>query len=317
MAKRPRRYYPLALGRGEILSTLLLEEAQVTRTLLIDADLLAYMASAGSQRSYYFDGPDAPPAVSADFDEAREAIEEKIGGLIDRLQPDEVTICLSDDIDSFRKDLVDPTYKATRTSERPKQLYPLKDWLRDQYVVEERPLLEADDVMGIIATDPSRTDERIIVSADKDMLTIPGRLYQPHRQVDAQGRPLKKPLILDVTPEAAARYHLYQTLIGDQTDGYPGLPMCGPKCANEILDGVMWVEKERTLKSGPRKGLSITEWVRSEGDYVPAWLRIVAAYRKGGLAEADALKQARLARILHHRDYADGRVILWKPEIIT
>src|SRR5690348_12093098 len=194
------------------------------------------MASGGSQRAYHFDGPDAPPAVSADFDEAREAIEEKIERLIDRLQPDDVTICLSDDIDNFRSALVDPTYKANRTSERPHQLYPLKDWLRDQYVVAEIPTLEADDVMGIIATDPNRTDERIIVSADKDMLTIPGKLYQPHRQEDAQGRMLKKPVIRDVTPEEAARYHLYQTLIGDTTDGYPGLPGCGPKCAKEILD---------------------------------------------------------------------------------
>lgn len=294
----------------------MVSEGLLTRTLLVDADLLAYRASAATQRSYAFDGPDAPPAVVADFEEATKAAEEALQRLIDRLQPDEVTVCLSDDLVSWRHDRVDASYKAHRTSERPEQLYAVKDWLRETYDVAEIATLEADDVMGIIATDPSRTDERIIVSADKDMLTIPGRLYQPHRQIDAKGRPRKDPLILDVTPEAAERYHLYQTLIGDQTDGYPGLPLCGPKCAAEILDdGVLWVEQERTLRSGPRKGVAITEWVRTDGSYFPAWLRVVAAYRKAGLTEAHALTQARLARILQFEDFDGERPILWNPQI--
>jgi len=223
-----------------------------------------------------------------------------------------VIVCLSDDFSSFRKDRVDPTYKAVRSNtERPEFLYEVKDWLRSQYVTEERTALEADDVMGILATDPARTDERIIVSMDKDMLTIPGQLYRPQEQI-----PGKKPRIRRVSAEDAARYHLYQTIIGDTTDGYPGLPGAGPSAAVAILDeGVMWTQVERTLKSGPRKGQVLLEWKGEPGHHTTAtpWQRVVAAYNKAGLTDKHALTQARLARILHYSDYDGRSPILWKP----
>lgn len=283
----------------------------MTRTLLVDADLLAYRASAGTQRVYHWDGVDGPASVAADFDEAKDYAEEELNRLIDRLQPDDLIICLSDDFNSFRKERVDPTYKANRNAvERPVYLYDLKDWLRSEYVTEERVALEADDVMGIIATDPTRTDERIIVSADKDMLTVPGKLYRPHLQKG------KKPVILDVTPEAAARFHLFQTLTGDTTDGYPGCPGVGPMNAELILDqGMAYVGTVQTITRGQRKGQTITKWVL-EQDPAAAdnpWGRVVSAFVRHGLTEADALRQARLARILHHQDYDGARAILWTP----
>lgn len=283
----------------------------MTRTLLVDADLLAYVASAGTQRSYAFDGPDAPPAIAANLNEATAVAEEKLQRLIDRLDPDEVVVCLSDDMTSWRQERVDRTYKAHRTAERPQQLYAVKDWLRETYDVAEIPTLEADDVMGIIATDPNRTDERIIVSADKDMMTVPGLLYRP--QLDL--KPKAPPPIMRISLQEAERFHLWQTLVGDAVDGYPGAPGVGPMAAEEILNGLMWVEQERTLKSGPRKGLAIKEWVKTEGDDIPAWLRVVAAFAKAGLTEADALRQARLARILHFEDFDGQRPILWNPRI--
>jgi DNA polymerase-1 len=259
----------------------------MTRTLLVDADLLAYRASAATQRSYAFDGPEAPPAVVADLDEATTAAEEALQRLIDRLQPDEVTVCLSDDLVSWRHDRVDPAYKAHRTAERPLQLYGVKDWLRETYDVAEIPTLEADDVMGIIATDPSRTDERIIVSADKDMMTIPGLLYRPHLQLDAQGKFLKEPRILEISPLEAIRFHFWQAIVGDTTDGYPGAPGVGPK--SPFAEDVLEAECEEE-----------------------AWWEVLMAFHKAGLDETDAIRQARLARILQFEDF-DGRPILWNP----
>lgn len=256
----------------------------MTRTLLVDADLLAYKASAATQRSYAFDGPDAPPAVVADLEEAAQAAEEQIQRIIDRLNPDEVIICLSDDLVSWRRDRVDPSYKAHRTSERPQQLYPVKDWLRETYDVAEHPALEADDVMGIIATDPSRTDERIIVSADKDMMTIPGLLYRP--QLDTDRR--KPPPLFRITPLEAIRFHFWQTIVGDQTDGYPGAPGVGPKSpfAEDVLEA---------------------------GCEEEAWWEVLMAFAKAGLDEDAAVKQARLARILQFQDYDGRRPLLWNP----
>lgn len=284
----------------------------LTRTLLVDADLLAYVASAGTQRSYAFDGPDEPPAVSADFDEAIQVAEEKLQRLIDRLQPDEVTVCLSDDMTSWRQERVDPGYKAHRTAERPQQLYAVKDWLRETYDVAEIPTLEADDVMGIIATDPSRTDERIIVSADKDMMTIPGLLYRPHLD---DGRS-KKPKIQRISLQDAERFHLWQTLVGDATDGYPGCPGVGPKGADAILnEGLHYLLAEREITRGERKGEREEVWLKKRDLAVPAWRRLLSAYHKAGLTEADALRQARLARILHFEDFDGERPILWNPRI--
>lgn len=258
------------------------------RNLLVDADIFAYVASSSTQRSYNFNGPDADPFVSADLDEAIESAESHINDLIDHLKPDDVTICLSDDFSSFRKNLIDKTYKGTRTAERPVQLYAVKDWLRDTYETEERPHLEADDVMGILATDPSRTDERIIVSADKDMMTIPGRLYRPQNNIRADGKLYKKPRILDITEKEAWRFHFWQAIVGDATDGYGGAYRVGKKSI-------------------------YAEAVLEADDPEDAWEWVIAAHQKAGGDENDALVQARLARILQHEDYEDGRVKLWLP----
>ena len=277
----------------------------MTRTLLIDADIVAYRSSAGTQRSYDWNG-DGVKSIAADLKEATSEAERAINGFIEKLSPDNVIVCLSDDFSSFRKDRVDPTYKAVRSNtERPQFLYEVKNWLRSQYDTEERTALEADDVMGILATDPSRTDERIIVSMDKDMLTIPGKLYRP-----------QKGKLQTVTLEEADRYHLYQTLVGDTTDGYSGLPGTGPEAAAAILDeGLMWLQEQRTFKAGPRKGMTVLEWKARKGHHTTfsPWERVVAAYKKAGLGEGDALKQARMARILRHTDYDGRSPVLWKP----
>ena len=86
-----------------------------------------------------------------------------------------------------------------------------------------------------------------------------------------------------------------------------------PKAASEILSGRLWHTRERTLKSGPRKGLSLTEWDYTDDPEVPVWDRIVAAYAKAGLSEADALAQARCARILRNTDWDGSHPILWEP----
>ena len=62
--------------------------------------------------------------------------------------------------------------------------------------------------MGIYATfEPGN----IIVSPDKDMRQIPGKLYNLDETIE-------------VTEEEGMRWHLVQTLAGDQTDGYGGVP---------------------------------------------------------------------------------------------
>lgn len=251
------------------------------------------------------------------MDAAVRQAEEAIERYADKLKADEVLVCLSDDFSSFRKDRVDPTYKAVRDNvDRPVHLYDIKDHLADTYDFVRWTALEADDVMGIIATDPTRTDERIIVSADKDLMGIPGKLHQPAVYNTQNGSLIRPARTLDISVEEADRFHLYQTIVGDSTDGYPGLPGAGPKAAEEVLDGgIQWVQQDRTFKAGPRKGQTIQEWVKTEGDYIPAWLRVVQLYAKFGLTETDAIKQARLARILRYDEWDGRSPRLWSPPV--
>ena len=140
---------------------------------------------------------------------------------------------------------------------------------------EQKPALEADDCMGLLATDGSVPDP-IIVSIDKDMRTVPCKLL-----VNEQ--------IEEVTSLDADRAWMAQTLTGDSTDGYKGVKGVGPVTANKIL-------KDKT---------TVQEM----------WPAVVGAYMKAGLLAADAIRTARLARILRAGDYCEQskQVKLWVP----
>ena len=90
---------------------------------------------------------------------------------------------------------------------------------------------------------------------------------------------------LEISEEAADEFFLTQTLCGDSVDGYLGCPKVGPVTAHKIL--------------GNR----------------PCWELVEGAYIKAGLMRSDAIKTARLARILRWSDWDDekGEVILWTP----
>lgn len=172
-----------------------------------------------------------------------------------------------------------PTYKHNRKgTEKPALYADVLDMIAKHYKVLRYPGLEADDTMGILGTsDPRRY---VIVSADKDMQTLPARIFIPH----------KHPISRRITEAQADYYWMTQTLTGDPTDGYAGCPGIGPKKAEAIL--------------GPHIGSLRRMW--------PA---VVDAYRSKGLTEDDAITQARVARILRHTDFdtETREVILWHP----
>jgi DNA polymerase-1 len=130
--------------------------------------------------------------------------------------------------------------------------------------------------MGVLATMPMKA-QRIIVSQDKDMQTIPTQVW---RQGD----------LVSVTELEADYFHMFQTLTGDITDGYKGCPGIGKVKAEKLLNAAM--EKDENM-----------------------WGPVVAAYEKAGLTEDDALRQARLARILRFSDWdnVNKKPILWCP----
>ena len=272
----------------------------MSRTLLIDADIIAYRASASNEQR--IDWGDGVQSCAADFDAAKKHAREQIDALVSDLSATDFIVCLSDDFSNFRKDFY-PAYKGNRADTvRPEHLYDVKEWLQATYPTQLRARLEADDVMGILSTEPHAGD-RIIVSQDKDMQTVPGLLFNPNRD--------KK--VRTIEPEAAERFMLWQAICGDQTDGYPGCPGAGPKAADEVLDHRYWFQWAREFKRGPRKGQIVMEWDhRDDGDET-RWQRIVALYEKSGLTEDDAVVQVNLARILKHSDMDGSRIRRWTP----
>lgn len=186
----------------------------------------------------------------------------------------DVLICFSD-YPTFRHQEYQE-YKANRAGRRkPLGYMDMRQWMMQTFNSRVMPGLEADDVMGILATNGT-VPSPIIVSPDKDMRTIPGRL-------------LARDEVEEISQWQADRTWMTQTLTGDTSDNYPGVKGVGPKGAEKILgDSIL-------LKD--------------------MWPKVVQAFTKAGLTLSDAVLNARLARILRDGDYdlTAGRVRLWDP----
>lgn len=251
------------------------------RIALIDSDIVAYKAAAAYQELLDFGDFQH---TSTDPASACRMADEKIEQYRVAVRADSVVVCLSDPDVNWRKQL-NPTYKAVRKEvQKPAMLSLMKQYLYEHYRSYIRPRLEADDVMGILATRPSLLGndlEAVIVSEDKDMRTIPGLVYNPGK-ADLG--------VLKITPIEAMQFHLWQTICGDTTDGYTGAPKVGPK--SPYAEDALEITKPLEM-----------------------WDNVLLAFSSVGLTEDDAIMQARMARILWADDYnfKTKGIRLWNP----
>lgn len=268
-------------------------------TALVDGDLVAYMAAAGNKQSLDFG--DGDPIEVSNLGHAISSCFRMIDRWSREAGCSRIVVCLSTG-DNFRKKVL-PSYKANRASvERPETLPGVIDAIRTEYEVLEHPGLEADDLMGIYGSHSPNT--HVIVSRDKDMLTIPGRVYNP----DHRGKPRK------VTKGIADHMFYRQTLMGDSTDNYTGIPGVGPKAADDILNkSTRLLKSTRTITRGKNKGKVKTEW--TEGGPCSWWQAILDRAEKAGMTEDEVITQARVARILRwgEFDFETNEVKLWHP----
>lgn len=275
------------------------------RILLIDADVVAYEAASSVEQAT--DWGDGFWTWHTDENETRRACLDQIDKYMDTLKADEYKLCLTDSEGNFRFDVL-PTYKGNRKSlKRPIILQHIKQWMIDDLGAYWRQGLEGDDCMGILATSKSVKGEKIIVSIDKDMKTIPGLFY---RNEEAG--------LVEISQEEADRFHLTQTLAGDVTDGYDGCPGIGMERAAKALEAMTkLVPFEHTLSRGPRKGQTETRYEEVPTD--DPWEVVVSRYQAAGLGETEALTQARVARILRASDYnfKTRKPKLWTPKSIS
>ena len=237
--------------------------------LLIDSDYIVYKCCAACETEIDY-GEDVI-FVTSNYSDAYKAVTRDISNITKQFGDFATPILFFSDSNNFRKK-ISPDYKGHRNRKKPCGYKRVIRDLRINYEVIVMKTLEADDAMGIYAT---AHPGNMIVSPDKDMRQIPGKLYN----------------LTDttyITPEEGARWHLIQTLAGDQTDGYSGVPGIGVKRAETLFD---------------KEGYS--------------WQTVLKAFNDKGLTDADALLNARLARILTLDDYDPKRQepILWTPEI--
>ena len=234
--------------------------------LLIDCDYIVYKCCAATETEIDF-GEDLI-VVTSNFSEAYKNVKREIQKVQDEFMCNDVILFFTSP-NNFRKKIL-PEYKGHRQRKKPCGFKRVINNLKLEYKVVIKDGLEADDALGIYAT---KYPGNVLVSPDKDMRQIPGELYDFKDQST-------------ITPEEGAKWHLIQTMAGDNTDGYAGVPGIGVKKAEKIFE---------------EKGYT--------------WKAVVETFEEKEMTEEDALINARLARILTADDYnfETKEPILWTP----
>ena len=235
--------------------------------LLCDADFIVYKCCAAAESEIDF-GDDVI-VVTSTFKDAYNCVKRELNKIANKFGSFDKMILFFSDSKNFRKD-IQADYKGHRNRKKPCGYRRVINKLKEEYPVIKMAGLEADDSMGIFAT---KHTGNIIVSPDKDMKQIPGMLWNFNES-------------FTITKSEGAKWHLIQSMAGDNTDGYAGVPGIGVKRAVALFE---------------EKGYS--------------WKTVVEAFKEKGLSEDIALENARLARILTNEDYDDEKMepVLWSP----
>ena len=235
--------------------------------LLIDADFIVYKCCAAAEDEIDF-GDDVI-LVTSRFSEAYACVKRELNKIKENFGSFTELLLFFSDSSNFRKEIVS-SYKGNRQRKKPCGYKRVINKLKTEFEVIIMPTLEADDSMGVYST---RYPGNIIVSPDKDMKQIPGQLYNLEE-------------VFTITKEDGERWHLIQSMAGDNTDGYSGVPGIGVKRATAIFKD---------------KGYS--------------WKTVLETFTEKDLSEDVALMNARLAKILTFNDYdfKKQKPILWSP----
>lgn len=205
-----------------------------------------------------------PPTLQ----QATETLDTMLSNWTERAGADECLVCLSpNDRKLFRRSIYSE-YKSGR-GEKPDHYWDLVEHVRAQHPTREIQGLEADDVMGILSG-----PDAVIVSGDKDLRTVPGRLYNPRTD-----------RLETIACDEADRNWMVQTLMGDATDGFTGCIGIGAKGAERVLG------RARTMDQW---------WPAVVREFTKPKVGKYASVRQ---SSKDALVQAALARILRPSDY--------------
>ena len=302
--------------------------------LALDMDYLIFSAMSASEEEV--DWGEDVWTLNCDHKKARDilfgtlkTIKADIAGQLKRkykLAPDDyefVDLCILSGDDNWRKEVLE-TYKANRKGKRKPVGYPhFCQGIMDHFGPERSFKwhgVEGDDVCGILMTNPGLAgcDRVISVSCDKDFNTVPGYFFW-----------LTQMELVKNDEEQAKIHHFYQTLKGDTTDGYGGVPGVGGEFGgglyNWLANPEFFYQATKVLKSGPRKGEEVSFWTSKpvedlrgtaeDPNWPTLWDCMVSLAEKQGMSEEELIVQAQVARICRASDFdmETMKPILWRP----
>ena len=255
-------------------------------TIIVDADTIAVRIGAAVQVVTKWS--DDVHTMEADCKEAWALVQDDIASLKLKvssllgipIEESSIVLAFSDPRRKYFRHNLLPSYKSNRQKrDGPMLVGYLKGKMFKKYTTYSVKGLEADDILGILATDEFLIpNDCVMESVDKDLWTIPGKHYNPNKPERG---------ILSISEELANENHLVQTMVGDSSDGYSGCPGKGPV-------GVRKINLNKDI----------------------AWKNVVAAFTKAGKTSDDALVQARVSRILRAENFSfkTKEITLWNPK---
>ena len=287
-------------------------EPKNNKTLLIDADTIAYKACVINQeveqhlsRDFHTDEEWENLITDKSFDEVElttttcdlEASLERAVELIDRIKEvtgcDKVELHFTKGKQSFRYFIL-PDYKANRTNIKP--VYGLgetKQALLDLYDGEIHTVAEADEIVVFKAK--KQPEKYLLTFVDKDVgLSVEGRhfnCYESHHyNIDMR--------FVKVTKSQAYLWPYVQCLLGDTSDNIKGPYRVGIKSIPKILGKGKVSKADWDLQAAQYKDIGET---KNTADVLVCldncditlskaelWDRVVKTYESKGLTEDDA-----------------------------
>lgn len=156
------------------------------------------------------------------------------------------------------------TLDGTLIINKEQRIHRIRKLLSERYLTNEYNGLEADDLISMCAS-MSEGGAKLIVSPDKDLLTIEGVLFNNH----------SSPGVLTYTDGVTAQRNFFtQCLTGDSVDCYPGIPGAtgediyklieeyGPNSTTGVLSEEELADRLREIYSiviGPTAGIGLAD----------------------------------------------------------
>lgn len=219
----------------------------LSKTALLDGDAWVYRCGFAAEKTEYLVEHGGSAQSYAVYSSAKEAKADKNGIQIwsrKEIEPVEnclqtVKTSLENTLDvlgnpdyklflsgrrNFRDDIF-PDYKANRDgSSKPRYYRAIRDYLVSQWGGRVVEGIEADDAIGIAASDSGWSS--IIVAVDKDLDQLPGLHYNW-----VKGHTYNR------TASEGMKFFYEQLLSGDPTDNIPGIEGIGPvRAAKQLAD---------------------------------------------------------------------------------